>query len=180
VVRHWRCSGEWGVAGCCANLVAESEWDALTRKQRGFFRPAPQERLDPDAWGPSESAPVDAVGMDDFDLDVFDSAEIVERRQTPSLPIILFSAACGVSGGVIALFISFRWLQWGVELSAGVATLALLFSLGISGAILSAATGSRAAPINILFSCGVILLAMFFLALCLLGGALFGTVLVRL
>ena len=56
----------------------------------------------------------------------------------------------------------------------------LLFSLGISGAILSAATGSRAAPVNILFSCGVILLAMFFSGLCLLVGALFGTVLVRL
>jgi hypothetical protein len=67
-----------------------------------------------------------------------------------------------------------------VELSAGLATLMLLFGLGISGAILSAATGSRAAPVNILFSCGVILLAIFFLALCLLVGALFGTVLVRL
>jgi hypothetical protein len=71
-------------------------------------------------------------------------------------------------------------MQWGVELSAGLATLALLFSLGVSGAILSAATGSRAAPVNILFSCGVILLAIFFLALCLLVGALFGTLLVSL
>jgi hypothetical protein len=56
----------------------------------------------------------------------------------------------------------------------------LLFSLGISGALLSALTGSRAAPVNILFSCGVILLAIFFLALCLLVGALVGTLLVRL
>lgn len=85
-----------------------------------------------------------------------------------------------MAGAVIALFVSYRWLQWGVELSAGLATLALLFGLGISGAILSAAMGSRAAPINILFSCGVILLALFFLALCLLVGAVFGMVLVRL
>jgi hypothetical protein len=56
----------------------------------------------------------------------------------------------------------------------------LLFGLGISGAILSAATGSRAAPINILFSCGLILLAIFFLALCLLVGALVATLLVQL
>jgi hypothetical protein len=121
----------------------------------------------------------DAYGLEDFDPDAFESAEMAAKRRAPSLPIILFSAASGVSGGVIGLFISYRWLQWGVELSAGLATLMLLFSLGISGAILSAATNSRAAPINILFSCGVILLALFFLALCLLVGALIGTVLVR-
>jgi hypothetical protein len=127
--------------------------------------------LDTEAW--------DAVGWDDLAADAFEYEEIAEQQRAPSLPIILFSAASGVSGGVIALFISYRWLQWGIELSAGLATLALLFSLGISGAILSAATGSRAAPINILFSCGVILLALFFLALCLLVGALFGTLLVQ-
>jgi hypothetical protein len=126
----------------------------------------------------------DAFGMDDPDAEGFEPGDfesgIGERHHAPSLPIILFSAACGVAGGVIGMFISYRWLQWGVELSAGLATLMLLFGLGISGAILSAATGSRAAPVNILFSCGVILLAIFFLALCLLVGALFGTVLVRL
>lgn len=127
----------------------------------------------------------DAFGLDDFDPDDFDpdaaeSDEMIAERNAPSLPIILFSAASGISGGVIGLFISYRWLQWGVELSAGLATLALLFSLGVSGALLSALTGSRAAPVNILFSCGVILLAIFFLALCLLVGALVATVLVRL
>ena len=130
-------------------------------------------------WEPIESAPVEAIGLDDLDPEAFESDEMAERRRAPSLPIILFSAASGVAGGVIALFISYRWLQWGIELSAGFSTLALLFGLGISGAILSAATGSRAAPINILFSCGVILLAIFFLGLCLLVGALFGTLLVQ-
>lgn len=91
---------------------------------------------------------------------------------SPSVPIVLFSAACGIAGGVLALYASFRWFDLPVELSAGVATLGLLFSLGISGAALSAATGSRAAPVNILFSCGVILLGILFLALCLLVGAL--------
>ena len=84
--------------------------------------------------------------MDDFDPDDLEADELGERRHAPSLPIILFSAASGVAGGVIGLFISYRWLQWGIELSAGLATLLLLFGLGISGAILSAATGSRAAP----------------------------------
>jgi hypothetical protein len=152
----------------------------LTRGQERFG-PAPTGNQEDDAgWGPSDPVPGDALGLDDFDPDAVESDEVRAERNAPSLPIILFSAASGVSGGVIGLFISYRWLQWGVELSAGLATLALLFSLGISGALLSALTGSRAAPINILFSCGVILLAIFFLALCLLVGALVGTLLVRL
>ncbi len=131
-------------------------------------------------WGSTESIPTDILGMDDLAPGAFESDERVARHRVPSLPIILFSAASGVSSGVIGLFISYKWLQWGVELSAGLATLMLLFGLGISGAILSAATGSRAAPINILFSCGLILLAIFFLALCLLVGALVATLLVQL
>ena len=41
--------------------------------------------------------------------DEFEPGEIGEQRHAPSLPIILFSAASGVAGGVIALFISYRW-----------------------------------------------------------------------
>ena len=165
----------------------------MTRKQRGFFRPAPRHNEAETEWGPPSSnppprlqeadpadfGPADPAGLEDFDPDAFEPDELAERHHSPSLPIILFSAASGVAAGVIALFVSYRWLQWGIELSAGRATLALLFGLGISGAILSAATGSRAAPVNILFSCGVILLATFFLALCLLVGALFSTLLVQ-
>jgi hypothetical protein len=121
---------------------------------------------DPDLW----------ADPDELDDEFFD-APAPPDAHAPSLPIILFSAASGVAGGVIGLFITYRWLQWGIELSAGVATLVLLMSLGISGALLSAATGSRAAPVNILFSCGLILLALFFLAICLVGGALIGTLL---
>ena len=157
----------------------------MTRKPRRFFQSAPSNQIGNESWGPTEAAPAEAVlaetaGPEDFDPDALEAGELVDRRQIPSLPIILFSAASGVAGGVIALFISYRWLQWSIELSAGLATLALLFSLGISGAILSAAIGSRSAPINILFSCGVLLAAIFFLGLCLLVGALFGTVLIRL
>lgn len=103
-----------------------------------------------------------------------------EVSNAPSLPIILFSAAGGLAGGILALFAATRWFHLGVELSAAVATLGLLFSLGTSGAVLSALTGSRAAPVNILFSCGLILLAVFFMALCVLAGALIGVVVVQL
>jgi hypothetical protein len=110
-----------------------------------------------------------------------DSRELLDpdASTAPSLPIILFSAAGGIAGAVIALYVATQWLELGLELSAAIATLGLLFSLGISGAVLSALTGSRAAPVNILFSCGLILLAVFFLALCLLAGALVGVVLVQ-
>jgi hypothetical protein len=152
---------------------------ALTRRQRGFD-PVPDDDSNKDdiGWGPTDNLLDDGFGLDDFDPDALPSDEVT--TDTPSLPIILFSAACGVAGCVIVLFISYRWLDWGVELSAGLATLGLLFSVGLSGAGLSALTHSRAAPVNILFSCSVILLAIFFLALCLLGGALVATVLVRL
>lgn len=104
--------------------------------------------------------------------------ETEDAATAPSLPIILFSAACGIAGGVLALFVSFRWFELPVEFAAGFGTLGLLFALGISGAVLSAATGSRAAPVNILFSCGLILLGILFLALCLLVGALIATLIV--
>lgn len=94
--------------------------------------------------GTDDAVPFEAGGFDPLDdLGEFETDEEAERRRAPSLPIILFSAASGVAGAVIALFVSYRWLQWGVELSAGLATLALLFGLGISGAILSAATGQH-------------------------------------
>jgi hypothetical protein len=98
--------------------------------------------------------------------------ELVERESTPSLPIILFSAAGGIAGGIIGLYISLSMLQWPIEISAGVATLSMLLALGVSGATLSAITGTRAAPVNILFSCGLILMVLMFFALCTLVGAI--------
>jgi hypothetical protein len=103
-----------------------------------------------------------------------------EDLATPSLPVILVSSACGIGGGVLALYATYGMLGWVIEISAGVATLVMLFSLGISGALLSTVTGSRAAPANILFSCGVIVLAAFFLGLCTVGGALLAALFVML
>ena len=138
---------------------------------------------DPAAWADDEWLYADTSVNEfanEFGNEFGDADELYPERTSPSLPIILFSAAGGVAGGIISFFISYRWLQWGMEISAGIATLGLLFSLGISGAILSSLTGSRAAPVNILFSCGLLLLAIFFLALCLLVGAIVGTLLFRL
>lgn len=134
----------------------------------------------PDAdWGDLDSsAEWDSFDFEEEDEYPHDAEETDDAATTPSLPIILFSAASGIAGGVLALFISLRWFELAIEFSAGVATLGVLFSLGISGAVLTAATGSRAAPVNILFSCGLIVLAGLFLALCLLVGALVATLIV--
>lgn len=113
-------------------------------------------------------------GLDDLPAEV---EQQFDAPYAPSLPIILFSAACGVAGGVLGVFISTKWLGFGIELSAGIGALAMLFGLGVSGAVLSALTGSRAAPVNILFSCGLILLTLLMLAFCVLAGALAGTLL---
>lgn len=100
-----------------------------------------------------------------------------EERTAPSLPIILFSAASGVAGGVIALYVSFMVLGLSSALSAGIGVLALLFSLGVSGAILSAATRTRGAPVNIVFSCVLVILAALFMGVCVMAGAVLAALL---
>jgi hypothetical protein len=102
-----------------------------------------------------------------------------ESGRPPSLPIVLISAACGITGGIIGLYISYSLLGWGAPLSAGSATLGLLLGLGVSGAALSAATGERGAVINMAFSCTLIVLVVLFMALCAIAGATVATLLVR-
>lgn len=106
--------------------------------------------------------------------------ELEENDGTPSLPVILVSAACGVGGGILGFYLAYVVFVWSIEWVAATTTLALLFSLGLSGALMSAATGSRSAPANILFSCGLIVGAALFIGLCLVVGALGATLLVRL
>lgn len=100
-----------------------------------------------------------------------------EERTAPSLPIILFSAASGVAGGVIGLYVSFVVLELASALSAGISMLALLFSLGVSGAILSAATRTKGAPVNIAFSCVLVILAALFMGVCVMAGAVLAALL---
>jgi hypothetical protein len=116
------------------------------------------------------SAPGPFLGVDDeFSIDWVES---VRNDAGPSLPIILFSTASGIGSGVIAFYLTYRVFQLTVQLSAAFTTLGVLFALGISGVALSSLTGSRAGLANILFSCGLLLLALMFFALCTLLGAI--------
>lgn len=101
--------------------------------------------------------------------------EIEETR--PSLPIILMSAACGIAGGVVGLYVTRIGLRWEAQPSVFVAVLGLSLSMGATGAGLSALTGSRAAIANILFSCALIGASLLFFVLCSLLGALGATLL---
>lgn len=113
-----------------------------------------------------------------FEESVYD--DVSAQDSGPSLPIILLSAACGLGSGLLAFYISYGLLGWGPQLSAGIATLALLTGLGVVGGGLSVLSGSRAGWINILFSCGVVFLCVLFLGLCVVAGAIVATLILML
>lgn len=126
----------------------------------------------------------DLLPNDLFDkTDNFPYADPVDDREmqgaSPSLPIVLISAACGIGGGIIGLYISYSMAGLEPEISVGLATVALLFSLGGSGAALTAVTGARGALKNMLFSCSLIILVLLFLAMCMVTGAMLATLLLR-
>jgi len=114
----------------------------------------------------SNEGPLD---LDELADDVM--AEGDDGDAGPSLPIILLSAASAIAGGIIALYVTYRLLELGIELSAGIATFCASLALGITGAGLSMLSGSRAAMGNIAFSCGLIVLSLLFLGVCTLLGA---------
>lgn len=126
---------------------------------------------DPFAPFPPELSDEDArFGVIDDSL-----SELEYDNTAPSLAIILISAACGVGFGVIGLYFAYQLLGWTVQLSAAAAVLAASVGLGISGALLSAITGSRAAVANIFFSCGLVIATVIFFGLCTLVGAIAAT-----
>ncbi|MEX1019571.1 MAG: hypothetical protein WDZ49_07930 [Litorilinea sp.] len=143
--------------------------------------PRPRVAEHGDFGPPTEFTPPDFF-LEDVDLDALEAAapEFAPDDATPSLPVILVSAACGLGGGVIGLYLAYVVFAWPLPWVAAASTLALLFSLGISGALMSAATGTRAAPANILFSCGLLLAATLFLGLCSVVGALTATLIFRI
>lgn len=118
-------------------------------------------------------------------LDKADDAPLLEfdlddlRAAGPSLPIILFGTACGVGGGVIVLYLAYRVILFTLPVSAGIATFVLLAVLGSVAGGLSVLTRSHALA-NIVFSCGLILLTVFFFGLCSLVGALAATLILNL
>ena len=83
----------------------------------------------------------------------------------PSLPVILISAACGIAGGSIGLYLGYVAFGLNVAYSAGIATLCMLFGLGVSGAVLTAVSKQRNAFINIAFSCTLIVLVVLFMTI---------------
>ncbi len=111
--------------------------------------------------------PCSTKGRSDFD-----------DSRGPSLPIILISAAAGIAGGVIGLYITYIVLGWELPAGVFVAVLCASAGLGVSGAGLTALTGARAATANIAMSCALILISVVFLSLCMLSGAIVATLLV--
>ena len=132
---------------------------------QNFFAQFPPEEPDEDAYfGPN------APDVPPFDPD--DAA--------PSTPIILISAAFGIGLAVVSLYVAYQLLGMNIQISAGIATLALSLGLGISGALLSSLTESRAAVANIFFSCGLVVATLLFFGLCTLVGAIAATLLLTM
>lgn len=116
----------------------------------------------PPAAGPPARDPVDEFLLE-------------QQRAAPSLPIILLSSVAGMAAGLIGYSAAAYWGEAGLELSVAAGTLGLCLGIGLTGAALSASTGSRAALPNIAFSCGVILFTLLFFGLCSVVGALAAT-----
>lgn len=111
-----------------------------------------------------------------------DPAAVLDEiaRGAPSLPIILLSAAAGVSAAIAAFYFAYSLARLNLPASAAAATLGLSFGLGATGGFLSWATGSRAAVGNIALSCVVIVLVLAFFSICVLAGAVAATFLLTL
>jgi hypothetical protein len=103
-----------------------------------------------------------------------------EERRAPSPPIVVFSAAFGLGLALVGLYLSYGTAQASIEISVAVATLMLCFGIGTSGALLSWLTGSRAALPNIGLSCGLVVLTLSFLSMCVIVGALGATILIAM
>ena len=109
-----------------------------------------------------------------FDLGEAD-ARPVRRSTEPSLPIILLSAAGGIAGGILGLYVAYIVLDLSPQLTAAMTTLSLCIGLGSVGAVLSFLTDSGAALSNIALSCGLAVLTILFFSLCTLAGAMTAT-----
>jgi hypothetical protein len=110
---------------------------------------------------------------------LFDADLGAEPALSPSLPIILFSAACGLGTGILSFYVVNRLLLMNLPLSAGAATLCALALLSASAGGLSVLTNSNAL-VNVAFGCGLIVLTVTFFAFCSLIGALAATLVIAL
>lgn len=153
---------------------------------RKFYAPNGGSNLDSDTGGSlDDEAPFDIGNLYDNDVHEVHSPDFNlpdgdNERSAPSLPVILLSAASGVSAGIIALYITYNLLGLALQWSVALAILCLSAALGSTGALLSSLTGSRAATSNIAFSCGLIVVTLLFFALCTFVGAMAATFILTL
>ncbi|MBV7336946.1 hypothetical protein KFU94_53715 [Chloroflexi bacterium TSY] len=110
----------------------------------------------------------------DYDAHFF-LAEPEEEATSPSLPIILFSAAFGLGISIITLYLTYGVLSLSIVVSAGLTTTALLFGIGFVAVTASILTSSKATVTNVAFSCGLILMTILFFGLCTLSSAIAAT-----
>ena len=120
----------------------------------------------------SHYSPVDEYGERGYDYNRSDVR--------PSLPIILFSAACGLGFGMIGFYLAYGVFSANIQLSAGIATFFLLGSLGLTSILLSILTNSKATVSNTGFACGLVVLTLLFFGLCTLSGAIIATLIFAL
>ena len=76
------------------------------------------------------------------EANLYESSPSDSGHATPSLPIILLSAASGVGAGIIALYITYHMLRLPIEWSVAAAVFCLSVTLGSTGALLSMLTRS--------------------------------------
>jgi hypothetical protein len=81
---------------------------------------------------------------------------------------------------VIGFYLAYELAGWQLEWSVAAATLGLCVGLGGSGALLSAATRSRATLANIGMSCAVVVFSAIVLGLCMVLGALAASLVISL
>ena len=114
--------------------------------------------------------------------DLLDDAddEWDNRPDGPSLPIILFSAACGLSAGIIGLYFAYELFILTLPASAAFGTLVALAVLASVAAVGTQLLDSKAYVPNISLSCGLLVLSTLFFCVCTLSGAVIATLILSL
>lgn len=115
-----------------------------------------------------------------FEFDAMEPGVSGSNRDAPSLPIILLSAACGISAGIIGAYLARFILHLSPPASAAMGTLSMLGVLAAVGIALSQLVESRAATANIAMSCGLVFFTMLFFGFCTLSGAFVATFILTL
>jgi len=122
--------------------------------------------------GPFADVNADLLALEMAELDDWGAPRSGPDASSPSLPIILFSTACGIAAGVIGLYLAHFILRLNIPISAGIGVLSMLGALAGAAFSLTRLIGSRAAAANIGMSCGLAVFTLLFFAICTVAGAL--------